>query len=118
MQQMSEMTIELQFLEHHKKQYWDLSSDFSSISSITRVLGIPPPQGRMRFLTKSGLGASGLAFSAQEAGAGQRLRHAAKTGSGAHLPAGELTRKVLPVALPLSRPLREEQPPAPHQRRL
>jgi hypothetical protein len=31
-QQTSEMTIELQFLEHHKKQYLELSTDFASIS--------------------------------------------------------------------------------------
>jgi hypothetical protein len=28
----SEMTMELQFLEHHKKQYLELSTDFASIS--------------------------------------------------------------------------------------
>ena len=70
------------------------------------------PQGRMRFLTKSGLGASRLAaLPVQEAGTGRRLRLAAKARGGAHLPAGEAPRKILPVALPLppARPLREEQ---------
>ena len=28
----SEMTMDLQFLEHHKKQYLELSTDFASIS--------------------------------------------------------------------------------------
>ena len=62
---------------------------------------------RMRFLTKSGIGASRLAASsAQEARAGQHLRStrakAAKPPQaiGAHLPVECLTRKLLLVALP------------------
>ena len=69
--------------------------------SATRAWEIPPPTGRMRFLTKSGLGASRLAaFSAQEAGAGRRVRRAANTGGGGHLPAGKAHWKILQVVSP------------------
>jgi len=66
----------------------------------------------------SGLGASRLAaFSAQEARAARRPRRAAKARGGAHLPAGEPLRMILPVVLPLPLTLREEQsPPLSHQR--
>ena len=83
----------------------------SAWPSATRAREIPPPECRMRFLTKSALGASRLAaFSAhwQEAGAGRRVRRAANTGGCAHLPAGKEHRKILQVALQQPWPLREE----------
>ena len=64
------------------------------------------PQGRTRFLTKSGIGASRIATSsAQQARAGQRLRRTrAKAAKplpeiGAHFPVESSARKLLLVAL-------------------
>ena len=90
----------------------------SAIPSPSRGWGIPPPQGRMRLLKKSGLGVRRLAaISASVAGAGRRLRRLANKGGGgsAHMSAGKSLWNILPVALPLPQSLREKPPPQ-HQR--